>query len=83
MDLSEKMIETLVMIGYGIGSTVDGFVSLDSPDAVVDMRSVEALRRRGLVAPLQHGVASGLIVTLLSLTDAGWEKFYEVGGEGG
>lgn len=47
--LTLAMQEALLMIGFGVSGCVDGFYSLDDPDKRLDLRSVVALARRGLV----------------------------------
>ena len=37
------------MIGFGVSGCVGGFYSLDDPDKRLNLRSVAALARRGLV----------------------------------
>lgn len=78
-DLTEKMKETLVQIGYGVCSNGNRFVLEDDREIFVDGRSAQALISRGLVGWRGvKGIMYGTISSELDLTDAGWKKFYEL-----
>ena len=47
--LTPAMREALFIIGFGVSGHDDGFYSLDDPNERLDLRSVAALARRGLV----------------------------------
>ena len=47
--LSPGMRKALLMIGFGVSAYAAGYYSIDNPDERLDLRSADALVRRGLV----------------------------------
>lgn len=82
MRLTEGMKRTLNQIGYGVRGYEDGkFHPVDAPKETVDMRSAQALYRRGLVVGAVYVGRVELHRELL-LTDEGSELFEEMRSRG-
>jgi len=47
--LTLAMQEAILMIGFGVSAGPDGYYSLDDPGERLNLRSAEALARRGLI----------------------------------
>ena len=77
MTLTEFQEKALLLIGYGVRGYADGhFYSEEDPDQQLDLRSANALYRRGLIDWHTRGGAPN--ITFLDLTEEGEELFEEL-----
>lgn len=75
-NLTDKMKETLKDIAYGVRKRGKKFYCIDEPDKLIDIRSAEALYRRGLIEWQGRGGSTHQIHLLM--TDEGWKVFEEL-----
>ena len=72
-ELTDNMKWALIFVGFGVRKYEDGYYSEDDPTNRVDGRSLEALRKRGMITWSTAGGAPQMIH--LHLTEAGQQQF--------
>lgn len=86
VELTKHQKKALILIGCGVRGYANGFYSEDDPGVRLDLRSAEALGRRGLINWRTTGGAT--MYTMLDLTENGkvvfddlekneWQLFHE------
>ncbi len=76
MDLTDKMKDTLIEVGFGVRKYSNRYRSTDDPEKFIDSRSLQALYNRGLIT--WGGSGGALHQIHIVLTESGSVLFEEL-----